>query len=218
MSESLARKESANRVAIQRDNEAGKVRVVFAHGAGAGLQSDFMQYIALGLAMRDIEVVRFNFPYWQQFMDSGRRRPPNPMAQLEHAMSSVVEHFKDDKPLFLMGKSLGARVAFRIADQVGAHGAIALGFPFHPIGKPDKLRLTDLHNQCPQNWIIQGDRDAFGRPHEVRGYALPENVKLAWLQTGDHSLIPTKRSGFEKTQLWQAAIDHVAQFVHNSAL
>src|SRR5690606_12125448 len=132
------------RVAIQRDNAEGAVRVVFAHGAGAGLQSDFMQFIALGLALHDVEVVRFNFPYWQKFMDSGVRRPPNPIPHLEHCMATVVNQFDDGKPLFLMGKSMGSRVAFRQADALGAVAAIALGYPFHPVGKPDRLRLADL--------------------------------------------------------------------------
>lgn len=208
---------SGQRVAIQRDNLEGRVRVVFAHGAGAGLQSDFMQFMALGLALRDIEVVRFNFPYWQQFMDSGKRRPPNRMPELEHCMMAVCRQFDDDKPLIVMGKSMGARVAFRVADQVQARAAIALGFPFHPQGKPTQLRLDDLQNQCTQNVIIQGDRDPFGKPEEVKGYRLPKNVQLAWLAAGDHSFIPTKRSGFEKSQLWQAAIDHCVRVVHNSA-
>ncbi|WP_211618602.1 alpha/beta fold hydrolase [Pseudidiomarina aestuarii] len=208
---------AGQRVAIQRDNLDGRFRVVFAHGAGAGLQSDFMQFIALGLALHDIEVVRFNFPYWQQFMDTGKRRPPNRMPELEHCMLTVCHQFNDDKPLIVMGKSMGARVAFRIADAVQARAAIALGYPFHPQGKPTKLRLDDLHNHCSQNLIIQGDRDPFGKPDEVKSYALPKNIQLAWLDSGDHSFLPTKRSGFEKSQLWQAAIDRCVRLVHNSA-
>jgi uncharacterized protein len=201
------------RVALQRDNPDGTVRVVFAHGAGAGLQSDFMQFIALGLALRNIEVVRFNFPYWQKFMDSGVRRPPNPMAHLEHCMATVVNQFNDNKPLFLMGKSMGARVAFRQADKLGAKAAIALGYPFHPIGKPQRLRLDDLATRCKANLILQGDRDRFGKPEEVLHYALPSNIELRWLAGGDHSLQPTARSGIAPTNLWQQAIDQVLEFI-----
>lgn len=204
---------SGQRVAVQRDNPEGAVRIIFAHGAGAGLQSDFMQFMALGLALHDIDVVRFNFPYWQKFMDTGVRRPPNPMAQLEHSMRTVISQFDDGKPLFLMGKSMGARVAFRVAEQGVAEGAIALGFPFHPLGKPDKLRLADLPNNCAQNLIIQGERDGFGKPHEVASYELPSNVALHWLAYGDHSFEPTKRSGLERRTLWQQAIDRVVAFI-----
>lgn len=198
------------RVAIKQDNPDGAVRIIFAHGAGAGLQSDFMQYFALGLALNDIEVVRFNFPYWQKFMDTGVRRPPNPMAELEHCMRTVAQQFNDSKPLYLMGKSMGARVAFRLADALNAKAAIGLGFPFHPIGKPDKLRLDDLHNQCAQNLIVQGTRDSFGKPDEVAGYNLPQNVRVDWVEHGDHSLEPTKRSGLLREQLWQAAIERIS--------
>ena len=203
------------RVAIQRDNAEGAVRVVFAHGAGAGLQSDFMQFIALGLALHDVEVVRFNFPYWQKFMDSGVRRPPNPMPHLEHCMATVVNQFDDGKPLFLMGKSMGSRVAFRQADALGAVAAIALGYPFHPVGKPDRLRLADLVNGCERNLILQGERDSFGKPEEVVHYALPRNIELRWLAGGDHGLQPTVRSGIAPTELWQQAIDQVLGFIES---
>ncbi|MDN7123536.1 alpha/beta family hydrolase [Pseudidiomarina terrestris] len=203
----------SQRVAVHRDNPEGAVRVIFAHGAGAGLQSDFMQYFALALAMNDVDVVRFNFPYWQKFMDTGVRRPPNPMPQLEHCMRTVIEQFDDDKPLFLMGKSMGARVAFRLADEAKAEAAIALGFPFHPIGKPDKLRLDDLVNQCPKNLIIQGERDGFGKPEEVASYQLPDTIAMHWLSYGDHSFEPTKRSGLERRTLWQEAVDTVRGFI-----
>ncbi|MBY6063242.1 alpha/beta hydrolase [Pseudidiomarina sediminum] len=207
---------NGQRVAVQRDNPDGAVRIIFAHGAGAGLQSDFMQFMALGLALHDIDVVRFNFPYWQKFMDTGVRRPPNPMPQLEHSLQTVISQFDDGKPLFLMGKSMGARVAFRVADAAGARGAIGLGFPFHPLGKPDKLRLHDLPNHCQQNLIIQGERDGFGKPPEVASYDLPENLTVHWLAHGDHSFEPTKRSGLERRTLWQQAIDRVVAFIDDA--
>lgn len=205
----------AQRVAIQRDHAEGSVRVVFAHGAGAGLQSDFMQFFALALALNDIEVVRFNFPYWQKFMDTGVRRPPNRMPELEHGMRTVVNQFNDGKPLILMGKSMGSRVAFRLADELGAQSALALGFPFHPVGKPDKLRLDDLRNSCKKNLIIQGTRDNFGKPEEVARYSLPQNVHMHWVEGGDHSLEPTKRSGVGREQMWQAAVNEVTRLIKN---
>lgn len=198
-----------NRVDIQIDNPQGEVRIVFAHGAGAGLRSDFMQFVALGLAMHGFEVVRFNFPYWQQFVDTGTRRPPNPMPQLCHAMQHVVEEVTQstNKPLILMGKSMGARVAFQTAIATQPLTCVGLGFPFHPPGKPDKTRLSDLANPCRNNLVLQGDRDSFGKPAEVASYPLPTNVTLHWLLGGDHSFTPTKRSGLNRDQLWQQAID-----------
>ena len=204
---------TSTRVAIQVDHEEGAQRIIFAHGAGAGLQSDFMQYMALGLAVHNIEVVRFNFPYWQQFMDTGKRRLPDRQPVLQHAMQSVAAQFQDDKPLFLMGKSMGARVAFQCADKLGAKAAIGLGFPFHPVGKPDTLRLADLVNSRKQNLIIQGERDALGRCSEVADYPLPENLQINWLAHADHSFIPTKRSGIDSTTILQSAIEQVATFI-----
>lgn len=206
---------ASQRVAVQHDNPQGAIRVVFAHGAGAGLQSDFMQFFALALALNDIEVVRFNFPYWQQFMDTGIRRPPPRMAALCHSMATVVREFSDAKPLYLMGKSMGARVAFQCADELGAKAAIALGFPFHPSGKPERLRVTELANHCQQNLVIQGTRDPLGRPQQVAGYKLPTNIMLHWLEGGDHSFEPTKRSGISREVLWQEAVDVMVQFIQH---
>lgn len=205
------------RVAVQIDNPAGATRVVFAHGAGAGLQSDFMQYVALALAVHDIEVVRFNFPYWQKFVDTGRRRPPDRQPALQHAMITVCEQFTDNKPLFVLGKSMGARVAFQIADRVGALGAIALGFPFHPNGKPEKLRVNELTNACNQNLVLQGERDSMGRPDEVAEYELPKNLQVQWLAFADHSLQPTKRSGLATADVWQQAVDAIAAFIADNS-
>lgn len=205
----------SQRVAVHRDNPNGSIRVVFAHGAGAGLQSDFMQFFALALALNDIEVVRFNFPYWQQFMDTGVRRPPQRMPALCHSMATVVSQFDDEKPLYLMGKSMGSRVAFQVADRLGAKAAIALGFPFHPVGKPERLRINELQNQCASNLILQGTRDPFGKPEEVANYALPENVSCHWLAGGDHSFEPTRRSGVAREVLWQEAVDVVVQFIQH---
>jgi len=201
------------RVAVQVDNPTGTTRIIFAHGAGAGLQSDFMQYFALALAMHDIEVVRFNFPYWQQFMDTGKRRPPPRQPALQHSMRTVAASFRDDKPLFVMGKSMGARVAFQVADDLGARAAIGLGFPFHPVGKPAQLRVAELSNRCRNNLIIQGTRDSFGKPDEVAQYARPDNLELYWLESGDHSFQPTKRSGLLRNQLWQQGVDKIVSFV-----
>ncbi len=203
------------RIAIQHDNPEGRIRLFFAHGAGAGLRSDFMQFSALAFALEGFEVVRFNFPFWQSFMETGVRRPPNRMAELDHCMRAVVGQFSDDKPFYLVGKSMGARVAFRLATELGAQGAIALGFPFHPVKKPNNLRLDDLVNECRSNLIVQGTKDKMGTAREVANYTIPENIELKWIEEGNHSFEPLKRTGLDRAELWQNAIDHCVAFIKN---
>jgi len=212
------------RVATHRDNPEGAQRVIFAHGAGAGLQSDFMQFVALGLAMQNIEVVRFNFPYWQKFMDTGVRRPPDRMPHLQHAMTAVAQQFDDQKPLFLMGKSMGSRVAFQSVQACNARAAIALGFPFFPpqrrksVTQSAPSRLVELADavtkQNIQGLIVQGTRDSFGQPKTLMPETLPTSLQLRWINGADHGFVPLKRSGMTAQQLWQQVVDEVVAYLH----
>ncbi len=168
-----------------------KCPVVFAHGAGAGPDSPFMSAVATALKEMGHTVFVFEFPYWQQIRETGCRRPPSLAAQLDQAMLNFI-HSLDLTHFAVMGKSMGARVAYRIADAGEACAAIALGFPFHPPGKETKHRLNDLYNQRAKNLIIHGERDPFGKRPWVEAQSLPSNVECIWATNGDHDLIPSK--------------------------
>ena len=86
-----------------------------------------------------------------------------------------------DLPLFVGGRSAGARVACRTADAVGAVGVVALAFPLHPPGKPEKSRADELQVPVPLR-IVQGMRDPFGRPDEF-----PPGIDVVAVP-GDHGL------------------------------
>lgn len=172
-------------------NNLTKCPIVFAHGAGAGPDSPFMSTVAKALEQAGHKIFVFEFPYWQQIRVTGRKRPPNPAAQLDQAMLQYI-HSLDLTYFAVMGKSMGARVAYRIADTAQATAAIALGFPFHPPGKETKHRLNDLYNQRAKNLIIHGERDPFGKRSWVEAQPLPSNVECIWATNGDHDLIPSK--------------------------
>lgn len=194
-------------------NGAGNdITVVFAHGAGAGSDSHFMQQVAAYLAGHGLAVVRFDFPYWRQVRASGRKRPPDAQPLLRQAMLNVAQQCQG-KPLWLAGKSMGARIAFQCADAAGAVGAVALGFPFHPPAKPERNRLADLNNNCGRNLIVQGTRDAFGKPAWVEQHKLPDNIQLDWVEHADHHLTPAKKSGIGQLECWQQIAASVARFV-----
>lgn len=186
--------------------------VIFAHGAGAGPESEFMREIAQGLVRQGIAIVRFEFPYWAQIRATGKRRPPNPQAQLQDALIEIAARYQH-RPLWLMGKSMGARVAFLCADQLNALGTIGLGFPFHPQGKPEKNRTTELHNQRACNLVVQGTHDGMGNQAWVEQQALPENLHINWLATGNHDLVPHKSSGLDARASWQRVVLYVSQFI-----
>lgn len=186
--------------------------VLFAHGAGAGPDSPFMDCFAHQLAAKGLAVVRFEFPFWTQRRITATRRPPNPQAQLDDAMARMVERYPS-RPIWLMGKSMGARVAFRCADKLAVAGCIGLGFPFHPQGKPDKTRTHELFNQREGNLVVQGTHDPMGKQAWVHQQRLPSNLHMLWCSTGNHDLVPHKSSGLTAQASWQALALQVADFI-----
>ena len=107
----------------------------FAHGAGIGMNSDFMDYFAGSLGARGVRVARFEFPYMQKMRADGTRRPPDRADVLLDTWMEVVNHFGPGN-LYIGGKSMGGRVASHAADQAESSGdpvagVICLGFPFH---------------------------------------------------------------------------------------
>lgn len=182
--------------------------VVLAHGAGAGAESEFMVDMAAQLAARNINVVRFNFPYMDTIKETGKKRPPDRMPKLEDRFNTVIENVQakwPDLPLFIGGKSMGGRVATLILEQSKALGAIALGYPFHPPGKPENLRTEHLLALEKPLLIVQGERDTFGRREEVESYGLSSAVQTAFLADGDHSFKPRKASGLTRDEHIQSA-------------
>ncbi|MBA1145747.1 alpha/beta hydrolase [Ectothiorhodospiraceae bacterium WFHF3C12] len=169
--------------------------LVLAHGAGAGMDTPFMETMAEGLAAAGWRVVRFEFPYMTRAREEGRRRPPDAQGRLLDTWRSVIDQLGGPEGLVLGGKSMSGRMASLMAARVRPAGLLVLGYPFHPPGKPDRPRIEHLGDlRCPA-LILQGERDSFGKPDEVAGYDLPEEIRLAWVPDGDHSFKPRKRSG-----------------------
>ncbi len=189
----------------------GPLTLVLAHGAGAGMDTPFMTAMAAGLADRGLQVVRFEFPYMAARRADGRRRPPSPQGQLLAVWRQVIGDFAPER-LVIGGKSLGGRMASMVADEMAVRGLVCLGYPFHPPGKPEKLRTAHLAEIATPALIVQGTRDPFGTEAEVASYDLSPQIRLAWMADGDHDLAPRKASGCTKAQNWDAAIEAVAGF------
>lgn len=192
--------------------------LVLAHGAGAPMDTPFMTAIATGLSQHAIAVVRFEFPYMQRRRLEGKRSPPDRMPVLEAHFREVVATLLKRGPTFIGGKSMGGRVAVHVADTLQVAGVVALGYPFHPPKRPDKLRtdaLAQLRTRC---LIVQGTRDPLGDRDEVRGYALAKRVTVRWLDDGDHSFAPRKASGRTLADNFAEAVAHIVAFtIHAGA-
>jgi predicted alpha/beta-hydrolase family hydrolase len=186
---------------------------VFAHGAGAGQNSEFMQLMAEGIAKHNINVLRFNFAYMQLAEELGKRRPPDRAEKLLVHFKAVLSDVDSSLPIFIGGKSMGGRMASMLLQESTALGCICMGYPFHPPGKPEKLRTQHLLAINKPVMILQGERDTFGNREEVDKYKLSQQVTVTYLVDGDHSFKPRKASGFTLDEHLNLAITHTAEFI-----
>jgi predicted alpha/beta-hydrolase family hydrolase len=159
------------------------------------MDSDFMNAIAARVAAAGIQVIRFEFEYMAKRREDGRRRGPDRAPKLIARFREVLEQVGPPSEVLIGGKSMGGRVASMIADTAGVAGVVCLGYPFHPPGRPDKLRTAHLQALRTPTLIIHGTRDRFGAREEVETYPLSGAIELAWMEDGDHSLKPRKKSG-----------------------
>lgn len=199
--------------------KSAPLTVALAHGAGAPMDSPYMDAFAEGLAARGLRCARFEFPYMAQRRDDGKKRPPNPARVLLETWREVIGEIGRDN-LVIGGKSMGGRMASMVASELEAEGTpvrgvVCLGYPFHPPGKPDKLRTEHLETLKTKTLICQGTRDPFGTEADVPGYLLSKAIRLMWLADGDHGFKPRKASGRTEAQNWDAALDAIQAFCAN---
>ena len=193
--------------------EAGWPGYVMAHGAGAPMDSEFLNDMAAGLAAAGVRVVRFEFPYMAERRRTGSKKPPDRQPKLLDAYRAVVAELGTPGEWVIGGKSMGGRMASLLADELGVAGLVCLGYPFHPPGAPEKLRTAHLGSLATPALIVQGERDPFGRKEEVDGFDLDPRIEFCWLPDGDHSFKPRKRSGHSLEGNLSQAIAAMAAFV-----
>jgi len=208
--------------------ELARGTLVLAHGAGASMDSDFMNAITLELTQLGVTVVRFEFPYMQKRRDTGGRRPPDRAPILLECWRQVYEQLmrRDDlpRPLVIGGKSMGGRMATMIAGELHSVNAVAInpsepikvvcfGYPFHPPKKLDKLRTEHLQDIEFDVLVCQGTRDPMGNVEELKQIVLSDDVHFHWLEDGDHDLKPRVRSGFTQSQHIHSAALAASNFI-----
>jgi predicted alpha/beta-hydrolase family hydrolase len=192
---------------------------VLAHGAGAALDSEWMTRIAALLSDDGVRLARFEFAYMAARREGVRRVAPR-ADKLIDEYRQVVDQVasRTGGRIWIGGKSLGGRVASLVVDDLVAEGSVAglavFGYPFHPPGRPEKLRTQHLESLASPALICQGTRDRFGSREEVLGYGLAPSIRLHWLEDGDHELRPrTTLTGRTLDQNLAEAAHAAARFV-----
>jgi predicted alpha/beta-hydrolase family hydrolase len=145
-----------------------KATLVFAPGAGAGHDHPWMRARAADLRARGVSVVTFDFPY-----KARQRRAPDKAPVLVEAFRAVMNAVarRVPGPLLAGGKSMGGRMATMLAAEPPLPerlvGVVALGYPLHPPGKPEQLRVAHLPRMAVPVLVVQGTRDPFGGPDAI---------------------------------------------------
>jgi predicted alpha/beta-hydrolase family hydrolase len=111
-------------------------------------------------------------------------------------------------PVILGGRSAGARVACRLASQLGAMGCVALAFPLHPPGRPEATRLPELDAVGLPTLVVQGERDAFGRPDDF-----PATVDMTAIPDADHGFAVPKRAALSQDETLAVIVEAVVEWI-----
>jgi len=187
--------------------------LALAHGAGAAMDTKFMQYFAKHLGTRGYRITRFEFPYMAERRITGKKRPPDHLSKLQETWMAIISYLGPEN-LVIGGKSMGGRIASIVADEASVKGLLCLGYPFHAPGKlPGPNRLEQLKSLQTPTLICQGTRDAFGTIDQVSKYRLSNSIKLHWVEDGDHGFKPRKQSGQTEEKNWRNALDASCAFL-----
>lgn len=198
---------------VKGDGRVG--RLLIAHGAGAGQHSLYMNQLRDALAEQGVQTLAVEFAYMQRMQREGRRIPPPRIERLVEELShwcDILTH-PQGGTLWLGGKSMGGRAASLLAARERVAGLVLCGYPFHPPGKPEKLRLAHWSRIACPTLVVQGSRDPFGTREEVSGYQLAAQGQLHWLEDGDHDWKPRRRSGRTQAQLIAEGAAVIATFM-----
>ncbi|HEY0487847.1 MAG TPA: alpha/beta family hydrolase [Mycobacteriales bacterium] len=153
----------AARVRVDSPGGPPALLLVLGHGAGGDVDAPDLVAVRDAVVPLGVAVAAVTQPY-----RVAGRRAPAPARQLDAAWTAVVAAVRSwegfaEPPLVAGGRSSGARVACRTASAVGASGIVALAFPLHPPGRPEKSRAAELGTGLP-TLVVNGERDPFGIP------------------------------------------------------
>lgn len=195
------------------------ITLILGHGAGSGQTSGFMVSFAMELAARGLDAVTFNFLYTEN-----GRHIPDKNDKLEECYRAVIETVRRHKKLgrsklAIGGKSMGGRIASQVAASgMGGVGELAglvfLGYPLHPPGNPEKLRSKHLPDIKAPMLFIQGSRDSFGTPEELKPIIKKlKGAELFVVEGGDHSFKAPKSAGVPQAEVYERVLDRIVEWM-----
>ncbi|MEU1626289.1 alpha/beta family hydrolase [Streptomyces sp. NPDC020096] len=174
------------------------------HGAGGGIEARDLQALAAALPPRGVTVALVEQP-WRV---AGKKVAPAPKT-LDAAWTALWPALaRPGLPVVAGGRSAGARVACRTADALGAKAVLALSFPLHPPGKPEKSRADELLGAKVPVLVVQGGRDPFGRPEEF-----PPGVDPVEVPYGDHGFAVPKKADVGQDEALERLTAAVAEWL-----
>ena len=177
--------------------------LVLTHGAGGGVDAPDLLRLARTLPQQEVSVTLVEMPWRVQ----GKKLAPRPQA-IDETYLAVMNAMRMRSPLVIGGRSAGARSACRIARSVGAKGVLALSFPLHPPGRPERSRLEELLGSRVPTLVVQGERDPFGTPEEFPGH-----VDLAVVPAADHSMRVPRSAGIEQDDALAVVLEATLEWI-----
>ncbi|MGW3646576.1 alpha/beta hydrolase family protein [Streptomyces sp. NPDC000878] len=166
--------------------EQPRLVLAVSHGAGGGIEARDLQALAGELPARGVTVALVEQP-WRV---AGKKVAPAPKT-LDVGWRGIWPALtRPGLPVIAGGRSAGARVACRTAGELGAVAVLALSFPLHPPGRPEKSRADELLGAGVPTLVVQGGNDPFGKPDEFP----PGEYELAEVPYGDHGFVVPKRA------------------------
>src|SRR6266550_3525341 len=239
-------RESITALLYAAPKDRANMTLILGHGAGANQLHPFMQLFASGLAGRGFDVLTFDFQYMEQ--GRRVPDPKAKLENCYRAVIETARQHKKLKGnrLVIGGKSMGGRIASQVAvldcggltplsdaaaksirksrSQVASSsgdiaGLVFLGYPLQPPGKPDQLRDAHLPQITAPMLFVQGSRDAFGSPDELRTTIKKHHLRatLHIVEGGDHSLRVPKSFGIPQDEVYASTMGTIAAWLLNKS-
>ena len=188
--------------------------LVLGHGAGCGVGAADLELLATSLPALATTVVRFEQP-WRTAGRTVGAPPPKLDDAWRAAMGWLMEQeWAAQHPLLVGGRSAGARVACRTASDTNPAAIVCLAFPLHLPGRPEKSRAVELLAPTAPRLVLQGSKDSFGTPAEIRAaIGTAEGVHVVELPGADHSYRIAKSSAFTPADLRSTLVAEVSRFI-----
>jgi predicted alpha/beta-hydrolase family hydrolase len=177
--------------------------LLLGHGAGGGIESRDLEALAADLPRQGVSVIRVEQP-WRV---AGKRLAPRP-AVLDECLVAAANRIRVRTPLVVGGRSAGARSAARTARELGVSGFLALSFPLHPPGRPERSRLEELEAVSVPTLVVQGERDPFGRPEEF-----PPDRELTVVPGADHGFKVPARGAVTQEEALAIIVEATLEWV-----